>query len=887
LARLDDLLLNALAYLLGYAPDMERVSPEKMDPTSNGEQLPMRKRVNLRYKPLPWLSRCWLLLLSSTFLFGVLVIVVINVIIAQRENFNREIAAKEIATRIATKVENQVLSDIKFAKIISAQMNSETDALSRTQWLAACAASQSLSSVGSYDYAPHINEANRMNYVKETSLYWNEQFGTNSTYEIRNSSGSISPETDIYFPLEMHFPEWTSPNDQINLDLSTVKRQHKAFLLSIRTKEIVITPPDYILEEQKLGVFVISPLQNPDSGVIRAKYFTTDLITTAFEGISADDFCTYVFDLGPSKIIDPRRAKYTILLYAGCFYSDGITNLTPNPKDFLTSSGEFDSKGYSDQYGLLVQEAQAEKKCAFAFYNRINFGYRSWYVLTCAPQNFYPYKFSNLFASIFIFLGFLTVVGSSCFVLRSRYYTSKMMDAAQLEAHTRIMRYMCHEMRNPVHAITQLVKDIEPANKESAERLLLMQGCAENLYDLANSFLDDRSLTQVTLTRRPVVIAAVLRDVFNRFRILNAHRKSLEWRLSIGEDVAIMTVSVDPVRVRQIFANAISNAAKYTAKGSIHVQLSAVTNLEQQAQNLAKIPSIKSGDSTGLSSKVNLKCCFPSQGRRTQSLEKRNSAQASAILSSLRSISGQKILKLEVTDTGPGLGKSESLFSGTEANNANKTIYDGSLHAGLGLLITKNIINLMHGYVALRNRNDGVQGAQFVAVLPMEQCDPILSESYHPPIQTVKKAPVDIPRNDPLENIRIFACEDDLVNTLILKRMLGIRADDSRKGSSRVFADGLDLLQFFDESPEEEYPDIVLMDIVMIHSSGVDILKQMRERGIQMPVLAVTGNSAKESVEYFFSCGFYDVVTKPFTKEKLVGSIAKAIADSQVSVRIG
>ncbi|HEX7071858.1 MAG TPA: response regulator transcription factor [Rhodothermales bacterium] len=88
-----------------------------------------------------------------------------------------------------------------------------------------------------------------------------------------------------------------------------------------------------------------------------------------------------------------------------------------------------------------------------------------------------------------------------------------------------------------------------------------------------------------------------------------------------------------------------------------------------------------------------------------------------------------------------------------------------------------------------------------------------------------------------------------------------------------VAKDGEEALEMLRRKPDY---DVVLLDVMLPHKSGFDVLKESQEIGISAPVLMLTGRGEQEAILNGFGLGADDYITKPFNAEELAARV-KAI----------
>lgn len=144
---------------------------------------------------------------------------------------------------------------------------------------------------------------------------------------------------------------------------------------------------------------------------------------------------------------------------------------------------------------------------------------------------------------------------------------------------SRYLAVMSHEIRTPmsgIHGLTDLMLDDGAAlTPDQRENLVMMREAAQSLMRLVSEMLDWSQLEAgaMALDSAPVTPPDFLRHLVGLFRPATEAR-GVELGLEIGTGVPAVVLT-DPLRLRQILSNLVSNAVKFTARGSVRVALGA------------------------------------------------------------------------------------------------------------------------------------------------------------------------------------------------------------------------------------------------------------------------------------------------------------------------
>lgn len=365
-----------------------------------------------------------------------------------------------------------------------------------------------------------------------------------------------------------------------------------------------------------------------------------------------------------------------------------------------------------------------------------------------------------------------------------------------------------HDIKAPAASISgfiDLMKDYVN-DARGAECLVNIKRSAHHLSHLVAALLDYHQLENGLMKVHSTDFSPkeLVAESVEGMRV-QAESKGLKISYEIKEKEHNALYNADAFRIRQILDNLISNAIKYTDKGSIMVSMSI-----RQKRNAYNI------------------------------IENKNAY----------------LLTLDVTDTGKGMTTEErqKVFQAfTRLKNA-----QGIEGTGLGLSITHELATLLGGEIHVKSEVG--KGSTFTATIPIELADTSQTKVCHSHNELDEKPSEDAPKTSPSSTEKLLILDDDKLQLQLLQEMLRRTVGDSWQ----VFAcnhvtDALTLLH-------NEQPAIMLMDIEMPEMSGKDLIKHINHNNMKVIAMTAHDTSIKEELR---EAGFDDCLFKPFSQESL------------------
>lgn len=216
-------------------------------------------------------------------------------------------------------------------------------------------------------------------------------------------------------------------------------------------------------------------------------------------------------------------------------------------------------------------------------------------------------------------------------------------------------------------------------------------------------------------------------------------------------------------------------------------------------------------------------------------------------------------LIIEIRDT--GIGMSEETLSRIFEPFERAAPEINSEGFGLGLSITKGLVGLLNGEIAVESTIG--MGSNFRVILPLAETEESEKEDPKIPAGTIR-----LPR-------QVLVVDDDSLQLGVIKEML------ERNG---VFCETGSSAKEVVQALRKQNFDLILTDIQMPGTDGFNLLKLLRNSNIgnsrTVPVIVMTAHGDKDS-RNFTEAGFLDCIYKPFSTKELLASISSVIREEE------
>jgi len=369
------------------------------------------------------------------------------------------------------------------------------------------------------------------------------------------------------------------------------------------------------------------------------------------------------------------------------------------------------------------------------------------------------------------------------------------------------LAHMSHEIRTPMNSIigfSELAQDVSLPRK-TREYLNSISENAGWMLNIINDILDVSKIEAGKMSLESIPFN--LHDI-----IVNCQKmikpKADEKGLSLffyAEPSINKKLLGDPVRLQQALINLLSNAVKFTKIGTVKFNVSIISSIDDSVT-----------------------------------------------------------IRFEIKDSGIGITpeQHERIFVPFVQGDASITRKYGG--TGLGLPLTKSIVEMMGGELSVESA-PGV-GSKFYFSITFTVTDqPAAASSGEFIADSMDK---------PDFEGELLVCEDNDMNQRVITEHLarvGLRAVIANNGK-----EGVDIVLKRIKNGAKPF-DLILMDIHMPVMDGLEAASKMTALGVTTPIVAMTANVMVNEVELYKENGIYDCLGKPFTTRTLWACLLKYI----------
>lgn len=356
---------------------------------------------------------------------------------------------------------------------------------------------------------------------------------------------------------------------------------------------------------------------------------------------------------------------------------------------------------------------------------------------------------------------------------------------------TDFLAKITHELRTPLNGIlgnTELLEGAKNISTEQHDKINLIKSSGQHLLSLINELLDIATLEsgKINLEQSPLSLTRLVNEIFKECAVI-AEQKNLQLKYEYDENIP--DIIGDKKRLKQIIINLVSNAIKFTQSGWIKISLK----------------QIKIHNST-----LTFDIC--------------------------------------VTDTGVGIPEDKQDFIFDKFNQVDDGLAGRSEGFGLGLAISREIIEAMGGNIVVSSRLN--KGSTFTInlTLPIHQSTENKTDASAMPHQC-----------------HILVVEDHPINLKVVVSML-----DRLNCTYDSAVDGKSALSL----AKNNYYDLILTDISLPDIDGCEVARSIREDNQETPIIAVTAHTNADTKREVYTSGINDIIHKPITQKILQEKIS-------------
>jgi signal transduction histidine kinase/HAMP domain-containing protein/ActR/RegA family two-component response regulator len=392
---------------------------------------------------------------------------------------------------------------------------------------------------------------------------------------------------------------------------------------------------------------------------------------------------------------------------------------------------------------------------------------------------------------------------------------------------------MSHELRTPLNSLLMLaeqLKDNPDHNMTDVQveyaSVILTSG--KDLLNLLNDILDLAKVESgtVTVETTDLSIRKLSDDLLREFEPV-ARERGLTYSIEIAPGCPEGIVT-DVQRLCQVLRNLLANAFKFTARGSVDLEIDSVTvGWNTEIETLTNAPSVMS---------------------------------------------------FSVTDTGVGIeaDQLQRVFEAfAQGDGSTSRLYGGT---GLGLSISRTLVSLLGGEITVTSTPD--QGSTFTVYIPVEQpsigtANATLESAKALPVTRSPSTPLD---DQPFDGMKVLVVDDDFRNVFALTALL-----ERGNATVAIAESGADAIAILERMPDI---DTVLMDIMMPEMDGYATTRAIRnfQQFKDLAIIAVTGKALLGERQRCIDAGANAYLPKPVNATSLRAAMGPWMHGQKVKV---